>query len=379
MNTLPLELIVEIFIRLPYPIIIELALVSKEFQRTSIYSLSCLTIPKFTIDGNKNYNFLIKYRPKIKTLKIDLEYCLGYDKMNLTKIRYEKIFLGVNIMLYFPEKFLKNIQINLWKFVVCNNSHYIYLLDLCRKFESLIVRTLVIDIDTYVDFLLIDITKIRFTRLKLYNYPVHDSEIQKNLDIAWSNISSFKMSNNLDYEFLLKTKCKIKTLIIDTIFVDVETLDISEINYENLHLIRNCDNGFIHDIRTMDSIISDKCKKLTLCVTANFSDIFVNSLTHLKLCTSVKFKSPIDDFYFNIEKFILVLPKLRKLVLKKIKLNITDLKILSGYEHIVLNRVNMPVNWDHESLRCNSQVNLKLCRMSDNDWLFNGVLYGNKL
>lgn len=398
MNNLPVELIVIIFIKLSFPNILTFMCISKEFHEIFMDILPCLTIPKFKISKYENYKFLVKYRPKIRILKVNVD-CINEDivKMDFTMIRYEKLFLNLNrspFLLYDNEvfdiipmyaKYLKCIEIfnqndtGMWKFVVNNNNSYLELLKLCDHFKSFMVRTLVIN---RVKILNIDFTSIKYTRLYLKSFYIDDDDVSKKINISHSKIWKCKISDKKQYDFLLNLGCEFKTLkMLTSEYEDEGIFDLSPFKYEKIILknVYDFGSGFEFDIGIIDPKISEKCKGITISWIDYRNDIFINSLSCLRSCEHIKLAFLIGDFD-SVIKFTKTLPKLRKLTLVDMRLQIKDLELLSCYQHIILKKITLPENWNIDTLHNNTQVDLKSCWISVRYYAqFDQVLYGNKL
>ena len=391
MNTLPSELIMMIFTKLPFSNIMKFICIFKELCENFLDFLPCLTIPKFIISKYENYQFLIKYQPKIRILKINTDR-INEDiiKMDFTMIKYEKIFLNCAFVPgYFYEddfldikdtskntifskhmEILKQYDSGFWKINMNCKKIYFILLELCSRFESFIVRTLIIDTD--FDILNIDFTKLKYERLHLRDFCFDD--VSGKMNITHTQIWKYEIKFIPEYIFLFNSGCEIKTLIIENKY---HMFALNLLKYKKLHLLSDR-LGFTNDIRIMDPNIAEKCKGITISNTKNCSDTFINSLTHLKLCESFELQNSNNEFYSTIAKLTKTLPKLRKFKLSGMTLKIKDLELLSGYENIVLKHVALPEDWNINALYNNSHVRLKACILQLNVSFISKILYGNR-
>lgn len=171
-------------------------------------------------------------------------------------------------------------------------------------------------------------------------------------------INLYYIHRTQEYKLLLQFKHKIKQLRIGSNFN--MNYNLCDVNYDELYL---CQKNFINvcDLEEIDSKISSKCKKISFFKCQNYSNHLISSFCKLLECNSISIDGIIKPY--DHEPSILMLerlrnlPKLSKISLKYWYLNNDYLHLLTGYDYVVLNKVNIYGNIN--ILDNNTIVNIK--------------------
>ena len=146
---------------------------------------------------------------------------------------------------------------------------------------------------------------------EIYNIVIHHFLKSK------KRVPKYKISQYNDYLILKKFDPRIKTLMIQGRFVNLENIYLVSVDYKRLYL-KDVDIS-INNIKILDDIISWKCEKITFCKLV-LPDKFVSSLECLEICKTIRFFHPIyndcdEHNEYNFFKFVLDQLRIHKIVL----------------------------------------------------------------